>query len=324
MPIRQIKFLRNDINRLGDRLGDIPSDAKKKIRSMEVKKINYVSECRAIIANSELPEKGMSDAWYKRTTAYVNFVTDLKETALADLEKAHEEAETLSMQAGEYSRHQPKGDAGWSEYQAKSIALREKIYALAAESPSKVIDLYKRGERIEDSILCYAVEMFGATAIKEAQITYEAEHPGMSPMNPSRTIFGVSLNGLAVVVTESSPERTALQLKTKAIQEDIRAAKAELRMYLLPFEFEERILKTYGVGKMYNEIAPVFWEAGVGHIEKGLRLQQRSMDEIRPDWGQAPSSVEMLPADAPISERIRGGIRTATQKEADKLRKKLK
>ncbi len=218
---KTIRNLRGYVKRFDEKLESPPTKARAKIRSVEAKRINLVSICRAILDRSELPLAAKQEAWIKTKAEYTSTVKSIRTDALDELKENYDEAETLLLQLSKFSAYRPESDK-WSEYQALSPDVRKKVEETAKGSPSKIVAMYVEAQRLDDSMACFAIEQFGLEAIQAAQSELGAT--GSDHVQYSR-----ALGELNDLISESSPERQALELKVKSIQKDITAAEGILK-----------------------------------------------------------------------------------------------
>jgi hypothetical protein len=306
---REIKFIRNRIKQLDETLGNPVATAGKGIRNMGAHRIDLVSKCRLVAGRKDITPQGRQDAWLKLMAEYINYINEYKSEALADIKESYDKAGVLSLQASEFSRHRPKNSETWTEFHARSSTLREDIEELAKTSPSKIVEMYAKAEKLEDSIMCFAIEEFGPKAILATQGELGATHPD------SRT-FGDALMDLNEIIDSSSPERAALQLKALSIQKDLNAAEREINQFHLPTD-EIELRKRFNMKS--DRLPALLLEAGIGYVDDQYFVEQID-DDILYERGiiRDRLSTELPIAPTSTQSKLEGRVqKLQAKKEAE-------
>lgn len=261
---RELKFVRHRISRLKEKVGDPAVTAEKQIRNMGAHRIDLVSKCRSTCGQIDLTPVARQNKWLKLMSEYINYIEEYKAEALADIDEAYNEAELLALQASELSRHRPNSSDAWTEYNARSSDLKDEITEFANTSPLKINEMYKKGEKLEDSIICFAIEEFAPKAIRAAQSELGATHP-------NRRAFGDALRDLTEVIGDSTPEGAALKHEALALQKSLSYAEREIRGFMLPTD-EADIRKKF---HMKADVVPsLLLEAGIGYVDDQYLINQ--------------------------------------------------
>ena len=307
--LRTTRKLKSEIDSLNLKIKDLNSTTKNKITKMETKRMVASSKCRSYIKDNMLPKSAKYDKWVKAVAEHLSWLREFRDASIDDLASAFDDADRLKLQLGNLSPHRPSTTEGWLEFQAISGSfVREKIDDLAKTSPGKIVDMYREAVRLGDNTTAFAVELFGAGAITAAQQDLGAGHS-------SQRLYHDALRDLDDLVDRAIPERADLKNQIEGIERKLNESERILRSYQTPEEIES-IMKTFNVGRSFNQHAPFYFECGVGYIDERHYARQVEIDALVSGQTMIESSVRTLPPNSSIQERIQGGIR-AIEKDTE-------